>query len=56
MWQGTVTFQEPRDHEIRQVPIRMQCGLVVFRDCHSCKTTSPHLRTAEGQFFGEEAV
>jgi hypothetical protein len=56
MWEGTVTFQEPRDHKIRQVPIRMQCGLVVFRDHHSCKATSPHLRTAERQFFGEEVV
>jgi len=56
MWQGTFTFKEPQDHEIRQVPIHMQCGLVVFRDHHSCKATSPHSRTAEGQLFEEEAI
>jgi hypothetical protein len=54
MWQGTFTFQEPRDHGIRQVPVHMRCGLAIFRDRHSCKATSPHSRSAEGQFFGEE--
>ncbi len=56
MWQGTITFQKPRDHRIKQVLVCMRCGLVVFRDRHSCKTTSPHSISAEGQFFREEAV
>jgi len=56
MWQGTFTFQEPWDHRIRQVPIRMCCGLVVFRDRHSCKVTFPHSKSAKGQLFGEKVV
>jgi len=30
--------------------------MVVLRDCHCCKTSSPDPRSAEGQLFGEETV
>ncbi len=54
--QRTLTFQEPRNHGITQVPIRVQCEMVVLGDCHCRKTGFPNSRSAEGQLFKEKTV
>lgn len=54
--QRTFTLQEPRNHGITQVPVGVQCEMVILGDYHCHKTGFPNSRSAEGQLFREKAV